>query len=242
MRVDVTSLVDLRDTCVAMLERRNLEYSSFLDMLEHLSGTTTFWKYAKAREHFAQENLGLVYKIVLGLFGRYAGAFGKEDLIHEGLIGLLRAVDLYQPDVAQFSTYASWWIRHTTQRGIENKLRIVRLPSYQISNVTRLSKKKELTEEEQKQLSELKAKMFCIFPKKEVLFRDKAPDPADRAEVRRMLQHLDSRTAYVLCESFGLSPDGSKSLQEIGNVLGLSRERVRQIKETGLEKLREKFT
>ncbi len=228
-----------------------------------------------ARNAFVKANLRLVVSIARRFnHGRMALA----DLIQEGNIGLMKAVERYDYRRGfRFSTYASWWIRHAISRALADKGREVRLPVHMIDAYHRLSKaKRELTAKLGRQPnSEELAEATGLPPAKIEKMRTYLVDqsfsldrpvndedgrhfveflqdpsssessPADRlgteaitSEVRQLLSNLKPIEADILRQRFGLDDDQELTLKEIGEKYSLSRERIRQLQEQALAKMR----
>jgi RNA polymerase primary sigma factor len=230
---------------------------------------------ASARDAFVLANLRLVVSIARRFnHGRMALA----DLIQEGNIGLMKAVERYDYRRGfRFSTYASWWIRHAISRALADKGREVRLPVHMIDAYHRIAKaKRELsaklgrqpTTEELSQQTHIAAgkieKMRTYLVDQSLsLDRPVSEDdgrhfieflqdpvtedaaPADRMttqamteEVRELLHDLKPIEADILRQRFGLDDDRELTLKEIGEKYNLSRERIRQLQEQALSKMR----
>ena len=230
---------------------------------------------ASARDAFVLANLRLVVSIARRFnHGRMALA----DLIQEGNIGLMKAVERYDYRRGfRFSTYASWWIRHAISRALADKGREVRLPVHMIDAYHRIAKaKRELsaklgrqpTTEELSQQTHIAAgkieKMRTYLVDQSLsLDRPVSDDdgrhfieflqdpvtedaaPADRMttqamteEVRELLRDLKPIEADILRQRFGLDDDRELTLKEIGEKYNLSRERIRQLQEQALSKMR----
>lgn len=230
---------------------------------------------AEARNDFVRANLRLVVSIARRFnHGRMALA----DLIQEGNIGLMKAVERYDYRRGfRFSTYASWWIRHAISRALADKGREVRLPVHMIDAQHRLAKaKRELTAKlgrnaTTEELSEatnlapdkIEKMRTYLFDQSFSLdrpvndedgrqFIDFLQDPrfeecspadtlaleAMTREVRRLLHHLTPIEADILRQRFGLEDDQELTLKEIGAKYSLSRERIRQLQEQALGKMR----
>ncbi|MCG8422214.1 MAG: sigma-70 family RNA polymerase sigma factor [Proteobacteria bacterium] len=230
---------------------------------------------ADARNDFVKANLRLVVSIARRFnHGRMALA----DLIQEGNIGLMKAVERYDYRRGfRFSTYASWWIRHAISRALADKGREVRLPVHMIDAHHRLSKaKRELTAKLGRQpTNDELAEATSIAPDKiekmrtylldqsfsldrpvndedgrsfvEFLqdpnFEDNSPTDmlalqALTAEVKRIMDELKPIEADILRQRFGLDNDRELTLKQIGEKYNLSRERIRQLQEQALSKMR----
>jgi RNA polymerase primary sigma factor len=230
---------------------------------------------AEARDHLVRANLRLVVSIARNYTGK---GLCLQDLIAEGNLGLLRAVEGFDPSMQiRFSTYASYWIKQSIKRGLLNTGRTIRVPAYMAELMTKWRRAsahlhdklgRTPTREEIAANLHLSAKKIKIIQKalriydaipqgtgaeegrflEEMLTDDhaKAPDAglsdADQLrEVLGMLDELDARSADVLRLRYGLLGENPMTLKEIGDRLGLTRERVRQIEREALTQLRERI-
>jgi RNA polymerase primary sigma factor len=216
-------------------------------------------------------NLRLVVNIARGYVGK---GLGLQDLIEEGNLGLLRAVEGFDPDMGtRFSTYASYWIKQSIKRALINCAKTIRIPAYMVELLSKWRRAsarltEELgrgpTQEEVGRVLGLARKKLPII-KKAIQIYNSAPqsdqndvgwslgemvmDDRLKAPDEELLDHdvlstalelldtLDVREATVLRMRFGLGEHQSHTLKEIGNELGLTRERVRQIETEALAKL-----
>jgi RNA polymerase primary sigma factor len=223
-----------------------------------------------ARDRMVRANLRLVVNIARGYAGK---GLPLQDLIEEGNLGLLRAVEGFDPEMnTRFSTYASYWIKQSIKRAIVNCAKTIRIPAYMVEL---LSKWRRATARLQDQLGrtptleevardlELPAKKLRIVKKAIQLYNatpqsednenfslgDIVPDerhPGPETEltdtdslkhVFGMLDTMEAREATILRMRFGLDGDEPRTLKEIGEALGLTRERVRQIEHDALSRL-----
>jgi RNA polymerase sigma factor (sigma-70 family) len=230
---------------------------------------------ADARNDFVKANLRLVVSIARRFnHGRMALA----DLIQEGNLGLMKAVERYDYHRGfRFSTYASWWIRHAISRALADKGREIRLPVHMIDAQHRLAKaRRELTAKlgRQPNVEELAeatsmpadkvekmrswvldqsisidrpvgdedgrslAEILEDPDREDVSPTDELELEALTSEVRRQLGELRPIEADILRRRFGLDDDRELTLKEIGEKYGLSRERIRQLQEQALTKMR----
>ena len=212
-----------------------------------------------AREQMVKANLRLVVNIARGYLGK---GLSLEDLIEEGNLGLMRAVEGFDPHMdVRFSTYASYWIKQSIRRAVMNQGKPIRLPAYM---VTLLSKWRRVTttlterlgraptNEEVGKALRLSKKKVGIVAKAirvnnltarsdspedegsmldEVLTDDrgKSPDEMlieadDLSRVMHQMALLDDRESAVIRLRFGLDQNGPRTLREIGETLGLTRE------------------
>jgi len=226
----------------------------------------------KAREHMIKANLRLVVKIAHDYEG-----FGLPllDLISEGNIGLMKAVERFDPAKGgKLSTYGSWWIKQSIKRALANQSKTIRLPVHlvdKISKMRRVSMKlqevfgreptdEELAEEMGMTTSRVaQMRTAAIRPASldapigdddsnsysEIIADENAETPYQQLEdqtMTRMLQDmvttLDTREGTILRYRFGLDGGNEKTLEEVGEKFGVTRERVRQIQNIALNKLR----
>ena len=227
----------------------------------------------EARDRMVRANLRLVVNIARGYTGK---GLALQDLIEEGNLGLLRAVEGFDPNMnTRFSTYASYWIKQSIKRALVNTAKTIRIPAYMVELLSKWRRatnklSDELgrppTHEEVAKLLGLPKKKLAIIKKairvynaapqsdqgdagwsiEEMLMdnRAKTPDAEmvesdDLKHVLVLLEKMDKREATVLRMRFGLNDEEPKTLKEIGECLGLTRERVRQIESEALAKLGE---
>jgi RNA polymerase primary sigma factor len=229
----------------------------------------------KAREQMIKANLRLVVKIAHDYEGL---GLPLLDLISEGNIGLMKAVERFDPAKGgKLSTYASWWIKQAIKRALANQSKTIRLPVHlvdKISKMRRTSAKlqeefgREPTDEElglelgisATRIAQLRTAAIrpasldaAIGDDAENTFADIVPDEnattpdeqLDKRTLTRMLNQmvktLNLREITILRYRFGLDGNGESTLDEIGAKMGVTRERIRQIQNTALSKLRRMF-
>lgn len=226
----------------------------------------------QAREQFIVANLRLVVPIAKAYRG-YGLPF--RDLIQEGNLGLLRAVERFNPARGhKFSTYATYWIRQAIIRALAQQSRLIRLPVHVSDRLQRLRRAEAALEQRlgrmptQRELADAiglpepsvhalrhlsRVELSLEAPLSphhdltwEDVLMDAAPlieDDATRhiiqQEVRDILQQLDERERTVLQLRYGLADGEVRTLEQVGKLLGLSRERVRQIERHALTTLRQ---
>jgi len=225
----------------------------------------------QARDRMVRANLRLVVNIARGYTGK---GLTLQDLIEEGNLGLLRAVEGFDPAMGtRFSTYASYWIKQSIKRALINTAKTIRIPAYMVELLskwrrasTRLAEElgRTPTPEEVARVLGLPRKKLPIIKKAiriynltpqtdqaeagwslgEMLMDDRARTPDEEllahdnlAHVLDQLETMDQREATVLRMRFGLVDNEPRTLKEIGESLGLTRERVRQIETEALNKL-----
>jgi len=227
----------------------------------------------QARDRMVRANLRLVVNIARGYSGK---GLGLQDLIEEGNLGLLRAVEGFDPAMGtRFSTYASYWIKQSIKRALINTGKTIRIPAYMVELLSkwrranaRLTEEldRSPTPEEVARVLGLPRKKLPIIKKAIKIYnatpqtdqseagwtlgdmvtdeRQQSPDDAlvesdSLHHVMNMLHTMDPREATVLRLRFGLENNEPKTLKEIGEQLGLTRERVRQIETEALNKMAE---
>ena len=224
-----------------------------------------------ARDRMVRANLRLVVNIARAYTNK---GLPIQDLIEEGNLGLLRAVEGFDPDMnTRFSTYASYWIKQSIKRSIINSAKTIRIPAYMVELLSKWRKAtakldgelgRAPTQEEVAKELQLPKKKLSIVKTAIHLYnmtpqtdeddggwtmsdmvadeRQKGPEDemveADNLKhVYRMLDTMDPREATILRMRFGLDDAEPRTLKEIGESLGLTRERVRQIESEALKRL-----
>ncbi|MCL2647892.1 MAG: RNA polymerase sigma factor RpoD/SigA [Phycisphaerales bacterium] len=225
-----------------------------------------------AREEMVRSNLRLVVNIAKNYTNR---GLALQDLIEEGNIGLLKAVEGFNPELnIRFSTYASWWIKQAIKRALINSVQPIHIPAYMVEMIAKW--KQAIAEMEDvlgrvPNLEELSRHMKMSVKKVRIIHRavrafhsptqaqiteedgqalhemlsdDRTQTPDDivlnRDEVRTiymLLNKIDQREAEILKLRFGLEDGQPLTLKEVGDKVGLTRERVRQIETEALRKL-----
>jgi len=226
---------------------------------------------AQARDRMVRANLRLVVNIARAYTGK---GLPLQDLIEEGNLGLLRAVEGFDPEMnTRFSTYASYWIKQSIKRALVNSAKTIRIPAYMVELLSKWRRAtaklgdelgRTPTPEEVAAELGLPKKKLRIVKKAIQLYnstpqtdhpdgtwtlgeivpdeRSKGPDfelleSDNLRHVYAMLETMDPREATILRMRFGLDDSEPKTLKEIGESLGLTRERVRQIESDALGRL-----
>lgn len=227
---------------------------------------------AKARERMIKANLRLVVKIAAEFTNR---GVPLADLVSEGNVGLIKAVDRFRPGSgAKFSTYSSWWIREAVHRCLCTQSRVVRLPATALSKIGKLRRVAAMMSTElgrDPEASELAEELGMPVDSVErweaaarsnasldepiggeegfslaATLRDETRPAADElmfdadtcAQTMGLLDVLSAREKRIVEMRYGLDGQEARTLEQVGVEFGCTRERVRQIQDIALRKLR----
>ena len=268
LKIDVNELNEWRHTIEQdheLPDKKTIQLQKIWGEIKQLEP-----KLKEARQKLIQSNLRLVVSIC-SYYRNNSLPF--RDLIQEGNIGLIKAVEKFDYRKGfRLSTYASWWIKEAINRSIEEKSRVIRIPVYVNEKFYKIKKAtKEVLQQQGEKLSitEIACKLD-ITPQEAVkiinafkeplsletsvanesdplenFLSDNKPSPIEnmckktiKKNASKFIETLSPREACILKLRFGLGDEGEKTLEEVGKIFKVSRERIRQLENKALRKLR----
>ena len=278
VRRDVTAseekAADLQPTRSAFaLYLREIAEENLLTVQDEIDLAAEIKKGSKeARDRMIRANLRLVVKIARDYEG-----FGLPllDLINEGNIGLMKAVDKFDPTKgAKFSTYSSWWIKQAIKRSLSNQSKTIRLPIHLVEKIAKLRNVtnqlhdalgREPTDEEIARELEVAPSRVALMRRasarplslddtvgeddstrlEERVADENAEHPYEELELQtslnlltQLLSKLNPRESKILRYRFGLDGERERTLEEVGQEFGVTRERIRQLQNIALNRLK----
>ena len=226
----------------------------------------------KAREHMIKANLRLVVKIAQD-YSNYG--LPLQDLISEGNIGLMKAVERFDPEKGgKLSTYAAWWIKQAIKRALANQSKTIRLPVHMVDKIAKLRRitgmlaeayGREPTNEELSEETGIAMKNLSLLKRAsqrpasldapmgdddsssyaEIIGDEHAVNPFDALSDKNMhgqlddlMEVLDERESKIIDARFGIGGGTPMTLEEVGREFGVTRERIRQLQNIALDKMR----
>ena len=226
----------------------------------------------KAREHMIKANLRLVVKIAQD-YSNYG--LPLQDLISEGNIGLMKAVERFDPEKGgKLSTYAAWWIKQAIKRALANQSKTIRLPVHMVDKIAKLRRitgmlaeayGREPTNEELSEETGIAMKNLSLLKRAsqrpasldapmgdddsssyaEIIGDEHAVNPFDALSDKNMhgqlddlMEVLDERESKIIDARFGIGGGAPMTLEEVGREFGVTRERIRQLQNIALDKMR----
>ena len=225
-----------------------------------------------ARTHMISANLRLVVKIAQDYSGY---GLPLSDLISEGNIGLMKAVERFDPEKGgKLSTYAAWWIKQSIKRALANQSKTIRLPVHMVDKIAKMRRissmlgealGREPTDEELSEELGLPRRKLAMLKQAsqrptsldapindgeatqygEIIGDDSADNPLEsltdknmHGELDDLLAVLDQHERRIIDERFGLNGKKPLTLEEVGREFGVTRERIRQLQNVALTKMR----
>jgi RNA polymerase primary sigma factor len=226
----------------------------------------------EARTLMIKANLRLVVKIAQD-YSNYG--LPLQDLISEGNIGLMKAVERFDPAKGgKLSTYGSWWIKQSIKRALANQSKTIRLPVHMVDKIAKLRRitrmlteasGREPTDEELCEETGISRKKLTMLKRaaqrptsldapvgddesssySEIIGDERAVNPLDalsdknmHGELDDLLEVLDERESKIIDARFGLGGKTPMTLEEVGRQFGVTRERIRQLQNIALDKMR----
>lgn len=226
----------------------------------------------EARAHMIRANLRLVVKIAQD-YSNYG--LPVTDLISEGNIGLMKAVERFDPEKGgKLSTYAAWWIKQSIKRALANQSKTIRLPVHMVDKIAKMRRisgmlaealGREPTDEELAEEVGLPRRKLAMLKQAsqrptsldapindgeateygEIISDERAENPLDmladknlHGEIDGLLAVLDERERRIIDDRFGLNGKKPLTLEEVGREFGVTRERIRQLQNSALTKMR----
>ena len=279
---EITADVAVEDITLSKDVKINDPVRMYLKEIGRINLLTSYeeFEYAKraeegdeeAKRMLAESNLRLVVSIAKRYVGR---GMLFLDLIQEGNIGLMKAVDKFDPTKGyKFSTYATWWIRQAITRAIADQARTIRVPVHMVETINKLARvQRQLTQELNREPTdeEIAKKLGISIDKVREVYKisqdpvsletpigeeddshlgdfikdERTMGPEEYATVEMLkeelsgvLSTLTDREEKVLRLRFGLNDGQCRTLEEVGQIFGVTRERIRQIEAKALRKLR----
>ncbi|MFP6884522.1 MAG: RNA polymerase sigma factor RpoD/SigA [Roseibacillus sp.] len=226
----------------------------------------------KARAHMIKANLRLVVKIAQDYSGY---GLPLADLISEGNIGLMKAVERFDPEKGgKLSTYGSWWIKQSIKRALANQSKTIRLPVHMVDKIAKMRRisallaeciGREPSDDELAEELGLPRRKLALLKRasqrpvsldapvnedesidlSDIIGDERAQSPLDALvdknihnQLDDLLEVLDKREHRIIGARFGLNGKKPMTLEEVGREFGVTRERIRQLQNAALEKMR----
>jgi len=211
----------------------------WIGFIERVGGPTEFTrKYRDQQQQIASQNLGLVWQMARSMIRKYGQRWELEEFVSEGYVGLLRSVELFDPSRDfKFSTYAMTWIRQFINRFILKNLSLTHMPENVISDRMKKGVFKDAISIDYEDNSEdgdnsIQIESKCPAP-------DRNQEATEEAQkLGEFLNRLEGRERQIIALRYGLGGGPTMTLKEVGEVIGISRQRVLQLEGRAIRKLK----
>ena len=202
-----------------------------------------------ARNQLIEKNIPLIQKIAQKSI--QSTSLSNSDLVQEGIFGLVVAIEKFNPSLGfKFATYATWWIKQAMFKAISEQTYAYNIPVYIQETLSRYKKlKQQMEQKENKEVAKKEvAEKMNLTDNKELNLNEIIEDEKQNVErevidnelkkdIKKALENLKEKEKNVIVLRFGLEDKNKKTLEEIGNSYGVTKECIRQIEKRALNKL-----
>jgi len=225
----------------AIRNRKSPKLYFWIGFIERVGGPTKHTRqYRDKQQQIADENLGLVYKLANAMVKKYGGRWDRDEFVAEGYMGLRRAVELFEPSRGfKFSTYAMTWIRQFINRYILKNVSIVHTPEDVVTSRMKAGTLRDAISIDAPNFKSEDGDEDHIQLESKILTPERQQEENEESsKLDVFLSKIDPRERQVMALRYGLGGGPTMTLQEIGKVMGVTRQRVMQIEGRALGKLK----